>query len=99
MQLSLFYDYESIYKTSSFFQKCETLFLAVEAITDEKTLRKSTGRPGYEPLCFFMALICKNFQQIASNPELIRDLESRSLFCEMIGFSFGKQPVSSNFFV
>ena len=27
MQLSLFYDYESIYKSSSFFQKYETLFL------------------------------------------------------------------------
>ena len=69
MQLSLFYDYESIYKTSSFFQKCETLFLAVEAITDEKTLRKSTGRLGYGPLCFLKALIYKNAQQIASIPD------------------------------
>ena len=29
MQLSLFYDYESIYKSSSFFQKYETLYIDV----------------------------------------------------------------------
>ena len=98
MQLSLFYDYESIYKSSSFFQKYETLFLAVEAVTDEQTLRKSTGRLGYGPICFLKALIYKNAQQISSIPELIRDLESRPLICEMIGFPFGKLPDSSNFY-
>ena len=75
MQISLSYDYGSIYKTSSFFQKCETLFPAVEAVTDEKTLRKSTGRLGYGPFCFLKALIYKNSQQIESIPELIRDLD------------------------
>lgn len=98
MQLSLFYDYESIYKSSSFFQKYETLFLAVEAVTDEQILRKSTGRLGYGPVCFLKALIYKNAQQISSIPELIRDLESRPLICEMIGFPFGKLPDSSNFY-
>ena len=98
MQLSLFYDYESIYKSSSFFQKYETLFLAVEAVTDEQTLRRSTGRLGYGPVCFLKALIYKNAQQISSIPELIRDLESRPLICEMIGFPFGKLSDSSNFY-
>lgn len=64
MQLSLFYDYESIYKSSSFFQKYETLFLAVEAVTDEQTLRKSTGRLGYGPVCFLKAL---NLQKCPAN--------------------------------
>lgn len=97
MQLSLFYDYERICRSSSFFQKFETLFLAVEAISDEKTLHKSTGRLGYGPICFLKALIYKNAQQIASIPELLRDLESRPLICDMIGFPFGKLPDSSNF--
>ena len=43
MQLSLFYNYESICRSSSFFQKFETFFLAVEAVTAEKTLRKGMG--------------------------------------------------------
>ena len=98
MQLSLFYDYERICRSSSFFQKFETLFLAVEAISDEKTLDKSTGRLGYGPICFLKALIYKNAQQIASIPELLRDLESRPLICDMIGFPFGKLPDSSNFY-
>ena len=98
MQLSLFYDYERICRSSSFFQKFETLFLAVEAISDEKTLHKSTGRLGYGPICFLKALIYKNAQQIASIPELLRDLESRPLICDMIGFPFGKLPDSSNFY-
>ena len=98
MQLSLFYDYERICRSSSFFQKFETLFLAVEAISDEQTLRKGMGRSGYGPICFLKALIYKNAQQIASIPELLRDLESRPLICDMIGFPFGKLPDSSNFY-
>lgn len=57
MQLSLFYDYERIYKSSSFFPKFETLFLAVETISDEQTLRKIMGRSGYGPICFLKAPI------------------------------------------
>ena len=98
MQLSLFYDYERICRSSSFFQKFETLFLAVEAISDEQTLRKGMGRSGYGPICFLKALIYKNAQQIASIPELLRDLGSRPLICDMIGFPFGKLPDSSNFY-
>ena len=52
MQLSLFYDYERICRSSSFFQKFETLSLAVEAISDEQTLRKGIGRSGYGSICF-----------------------------------------------
>ena len=65
MQLSLFYDYERICRSSSFFQKFETLFLAVEAIADEQTLRKGIGRSDYGLICFLKALIYKNAQQFA----------------------------------
>ncbi len=70
----------------------------MEAIADEQTLRKGIGRSGYGLICFLKALIYKNAQQIASIPELLRDLESRPLICDMIGFPFGKLPDSSNFY-
>ena len=98
MQISLFYDYGSIFKMSSFFQKYETLFLAVESAMGGSDIRKATGRPGYGFMSFLKAFVYKNAQQIKSVPELIRDLESRPLLCDMIGFPFGKIPDESNFY-
>lgn len=91
MQLSLFCDYRFHLKTSTFYVKYDALFLAVEAAWEKNPRNKRPGRTGYGELSFLKALIYKHAQSIKSIPELLRDLESRPVLCEMIGFT----PVNS----
>ena len=99
MQLSLFCDYRFHLKTSTFYTKYDALFLALEAAWEKIPRPARSGRIGYGELTFLKALIYKNAQAIKSIPELLRDLESRPVLCEMIGFIPGQLPDSSRFYV
>ncbi len=99
MQLSLFCDYRFHLKTSTFYTKYDALFLAVESAWAKIPHPAHSGRIGYGELTFLKALIYKNAQAIKSIPELLRDLESRPVLCEMIGFTPGHLPDSSRFYV
>lgn len=98
MQLSLFCDYRFHLKTSTFYVKYDALFLAVEAAWEKNPRNKRPGRTGYGELSFLKALIYKHAQSIKSIPELLRDLESRPVLCEMIGFTPGQLPDASRFY-
>lgn len=98
MQLSLFCDYRFHLKTSAFYIKYDALFLAVEAAWAKIPRPKRRGRTGYGDLSFLKALIYKYAQAIKSIPELLRDLESRPVLCEMIGFIPGQLPDASRFY-
>ena len=98
MQLSLFCDYRFHLKTSIFYTKYDALFLAVESAWEKIPHPARPGRIGYGELTFLKALIYKNAQAIKSIPELLRDLESRPVLCEMIGFAPGQLPDSSRFY-
>jgi len=98
MQISLFYDYQSILDSSSFYRKYDALFLAVEkALVSSAPVRRA-GRRGYGFAAYLKALIYKHSQQIKSIPDLLRDLESRPLLCQMIGFPPGRLPDESRFY-
>ena len=97
MQLSLFYDYQTILDSNSFIRKYDALFQAVEIVLDKPGNSKA-GRKGYGFSAFVKALVYKHAQQIKSVPELIRDLESRPLISEMCGFPYGKLPDESRFY-
>lgn len=99
MQLSLFYDYQSILDSSSFIRKYDALFQAAETVIAKTAISISRfGRKGYGFSSFVKALVYKHAQQIKSIPELIRDLESRPLLSEMCGFPLGKLPDASRFY-
>ncbi len=98
MQLSLFCDYRFHLKTSAFHVKYDALFLAVETAWEKIPHRKHLGRAGYGQLSFVKALIYKHAQAIKSIPELLRDLASRPVLCEMIGFTPGHLPDASRFY-
>lgn len=98
MQLSLFCDYRFHLKSSAFYVKYDALFLAVESAWEALPHSKRSGRPGYGELAYIKALIYKHAQAIKSIPELLRDLESRPVLCEMIGFVPGHLPDASRFY-
>lgn len=98
MQLSLFCDYRFHLKTSSFYVKYDALFSALEAAWAKVPRRKRAGRIGYGELAFIKAPVYKHARAIRSIPELLRDLESRPVLCEMIGFTPGSLPDSSRFY-
>ena len=75
------------------------MYLAVEAAWEKIPHSARLGRIGYGELTFLKSLIYKNAQSIKSIPELLRDLESRPVLCEMIGFTPGQLPDSSRFYV
>lgn len=99
MQLSLFSDYRFHLKTSAFYRKYDALFLAAEAAWEKIPRHKHAGRTGYGNLAFIKSFIYKHAQAIKSVPELLRDLESRPVLCEMIGFTPGQLPDASRFYV
>jgi hypothetical protein len=99
MQLSLFYDYQSMLDSSSFYRKYDAIFQAVElAISHSSSQEAALGRKGYGFTGFTKALVYKHQQSIKSVPELLRDLESRPIIAEMCGFLHGKLPDDSRFY-
>lgn len=98
MQFSLFSDYRFRLKTSAFYVKYDVLFLALEAAWEALPQPKHSGRLGYGELASLKTLIYKHAQGIKSIPELFRDLESRLVLSEMIGFPLGQLPDASRFY-
>ncbi|MDD5726989.1 MAG: transposase [Victivallales bacterium] len=82
-----------------FLHQIRCTFLAVEAAWAKIPHPARSGCIGYGELAFLKAPIYKNAQAIKSIPELLRDLESRPVLCEMIGFTPGQLPDSSRFYV
>ncbi len=99
MQISLFCDFNLYLKSSPFYTKFDATFLAIEQIYASLSHRKKFGRKGYDELSYIKALIYKKMQDIKSIPELIRDLESRPVLCDMMGFKPYQLPDSSRFYV
>jgi hypothetical protein len=99
MQISLFYDYQSMLNSSSFYRKYDAIFQAVElSISYSSSQETPLGRKGYGFIAFTKALVYKHFQSIKSVPELLRDLESRPILAEMCGFIHGRLPDESRFY-
>jgi hypothetical protein len=99
MQLSLFYDYQSMLDSSSFYRKYDAIFQAVElSISHSSNQETALGRKGYGFTAFTKAFVYKHQQSIKSVPELIRDLESRPILAEMCGFPNGRLPDDSRFY-
>lgn len=96
MQLSLFYDYQAILDSCPFYQKYDALFQAFDMIYSGPDYPEF-GRKGYPRSAYLKALIYKQCEHIKFNSDLIRDLESRPVLCEMCGFSIGKLPGESQF--